>query len=94
MNRPIMFEDEISDRLRDLRHGDKIIIHHGDTTETLSCYESAIYEDGIVSPFRRFETAHGSFVDHITERLYDYLENGCDVIAVIGGTEEPFCPWN
>ena len=90
MNEPKMFEDEIQDRLRDLKDGDRIIIRHGSTTEALTCRESATYEDGIVSRLRRFETANRSFVTRLVDRLYDYLESGCDVSVIIDGVQEPF----
>ena len=90
MNNPNLFPDEIAERLRDLHHGDKVIVCSGGTEQIWTCYESAVYDDGIVSPFRRFETVNRSVVDHIVDRLYSYSEHGDGLYVVKDGVRQPF----
>lgn len=87
---PRLFPDEIAARLRDLKHGDKVIIKDGFQEKHSYCCETARNEDGIVSTWRRFETQHGIVVDNIVTRLYDASEAGCTLMVTINNSTEPF----
>jgi len=90
MNSPRLFHDEIAARLRDLHHCDKVIIHSGGQEIVWTRRETMINEDGIVSPFHRFEDKKGMVVACINDKLYNYSENGDDLYVVINGILQPF----
>ena len=88
--KPFLFHDEISERLRELNDGDKIIIQDGETEKHITCRESARFEDGLVESYRRFESSKGKVVPNIVDYLYEESEEGKHLFIIKDNERQEF----
>ena len=88
--KPKYFEDEIAERLRDLIHGDKVIVKDDLCEKSYFCRQTMRDDDGVYWTYRRFETGRGAIVNDIERRLYKAANEGCELFVEHDGMIEIF----
>lgn len=90
MKEPAFFPDEIAERLRNLRHGDEVVVRNGSEEERYRCYQNMGNDNGILWTRSRFVTNDGAFIRNIVEKLYDAYESGASLFVIITNELQPF----